>query len=209
MTTIRLVALAGLTTCFIFGVLRAEGAEPADELVAFLSGINSLQGRFKQRQFDDAHGLVHESSGRFRLLRPGYFAWQIESPDSQLVIADPWFIWHYDRDLETVTRRPVSGNTDTSPLQILGGDEAVLRQQFAVKQPAPDRFLLTPRSGESGFRELILDLEDETLVGMEIINRLNQQITIEFLELDREPGLSPADFVFEPPPGADLFYYEQ
>lgn len=206
---IRLIALAGLTACFLFGVVRGRAADPAEELIAILSGIDALQGRFEQRQYDEGGELVKQSSGRFRLLRPGYFAWEIEAPDSQLVIADPQYIWHYDRDLETVTRRPASGNADTSPLQILGGDESVLREQFVVTHPAPDRFQLEASAGGSDFRRLTLRMEGGNIVGMDVINRLNQRIEIDFLAVDREAKLSPADFTFEPPPGADLFYYEQ
>ncbi len=206
---IRLIALAGLTACFLFGVLRGKAADPMEELIATLAGIDALQGRFEQRQYDDTGKLVTTSSGRFRLLRPGYFAWEIESPDSQLVIADPHYIWHYDRDLETVTRRPVGGSADTSPLQILGGDESVLRDQFEVVQPAPDRFQLTATAGDADFRALTLRMAGGDIVGMDVVNRLNQRIEIDFLAVDRDAGLTPADFAFEPPAAADLFYHEQ
>jgi len=204
-----MIALAGLTACFLFGVFRAEAADPTEELAVALGGIDHLQGRFEQRQFDDSGELVQESSGRFRLLRPGYFAWEIESPDSQLLIADPQYIWHHDRDLETVTRRPVGGNADTSPLQVLGGDESLLREQFTVGRSESGHFVLTDATGKASFSELILRLEGSTILGMQVMNKLNQRVDIEFLEVDVASVLKPEDFDFEPPPGADLFYYEQ
>ena len=209
MTPIRTIALIGLTLCFVFGVVRARADDPTGELIALLSEIQSLQGRFEQRQYDDTGALVQASSGRFRLLRPGYFAWEIESPDRQLVIADPQFVWHHDLDLETVTRRPVTGSVDTSPLQVLGGNESVLREQFTVTRPDSGRFLLVAGDGDAGFRQLILRVEGGNILGMEILNTLNQRVTIDFLDVDRATVLTPADFRFEPPPGADLFYYEQ
>jgi outer membrane lipoprotein carrier protein len=209
MTLIRTIALIGLTICFVFGVVRARADDPAGELIAILSDIQSLQGRFEQRQYDDTGALVQESSGRFRLLRPGYFAWEIETPDRQLVIADPQFVWHHDLDLETVTRRPVTGSVDTSPLQVLGGNESVLREQFTVTRPDSGRFRLVAKQGEAGFRELTLRVDGSNMLGMEILNKLNQRVTIDFLDVDRSTVLTAADFHFEPPPGADLFYYEQ
>ncbi len=209
MSKIRLFALAALTACFLLGVLRAKAADPTDELIAALEPLRHLQGRFEQRQFSDSGDLAQQSSGNFRLLRPGYFAWEITAPDSQLVIADPDYVWHHDRDLETVTRRPVAGNPHTSPLQVLGGDESVLREQFSVAQPEPGVFTLSDPSGDSGFRDLTLRLRGGSITGMEIINTLNQRVEIEFLSVDSQTELSPADFAFEPPPGADLFYYDQ
>ncbi len=85
--------------------VRAQDA--TDALLESLSGMQQLTGRFRQRQYDENGQVVMESLGRFRLLRPGYFAWDIESPGSQLVLADPGGIWHYDRDLETASRRPL------------------------------------------------------------------------------------------------------
>ena len=209
MNRIRLIALVGLTVCFLFGILRARSAEPADALIARLVAIDGLQGRFEQRQFDEGGTLVRESGGRFQLLRPGYFLWEITAPDSQLVIADPVHIWHYDRDLETVTRRPVSGTLDASPLQVLGGDTTVLRERFRVNQPDPDRFVLTSDTGEGSFRELILGFSGNTIRAMEILNSLNQRIAIEFLEVEPTGQLQPEDFRFSPPEGVDLFYYDE
>jgi outer membrane lipoprotein carrier protein len=204
-----MIALAGLTVCFLFGVLRARAADPTEELAAALDRIDHLKGRFEQRQFDESGQLLQESSGSFRLLRPGYFAWEIEVPDSQLVIADPEYIWHHDRDLETVTRRPVSGSVDASPLQVLGGDETVLRKQFTVTRPEPGRYVLVDTSGEASFSELTLHLQGNTILGMQIMNKLNQRVEVDFHEVDSDTPLTPGDFVFQPPPGADLFYYDQ
>jgi outer membrane lipoprotein carrier protein len=209
MNRIRLIALIGLTLCFLFGILRARAAEPADDLIARLAAIDGLQGRFEQRQFDEDGALVRESGGRFRLLRPGYFLWDITTPDSQLVIADPAFVWHYDRDLETVTRRPVAGSVDASPLQVLGGDTSVLRERFRVQQPESGRFILTSDAEAGSFRELTLGFDGDTIRTMEIINSLNQRIEIEFLETDPSSKLHPDDFLFSPPPGVDLFYYDE
>ena len=93
----------GLAPLFSF----AQPGSDVDDLVKALAPVKQLQGRFTQRQYGQDKALQAESSGKFRLLRPGYFAWEILAPDQQLIIAGPQFIWHFDRDLDTVTRRPV------------------------------------------------------------------------------------------------------
>ena len=105
----------------------AQTTSPTDALLEELRAMQHLQGDFTQRQYTREDALLVESSGRFRLLRPGYFSWEITAPDSQLIVADPQYLWHHDRDLETVTRRPVTNSAQMSPLQVLGGDEVVLR----------------------------------------------------------------------------------
>jgi len=197
-----------LGLCLAAGVVRgAENA--ADDLLERLAGIRQMQGNFLQRQYDRDDTLLSESRGSFRLLRPGYFAWDISSPDSQLIIAEPTYLWHYDRDLETVTRRPVAGREEMSPLQVLGGDEAVLRERFDVRMAGAGTYLLTPAAGDPGFRQLTLQFEGNVVSTMEIVDKLNQRVHIDFEQLDTTSPLQPEDFAFTPPEGADLFYYDE
>jgi len=186
----------------------AQAESDVDELLASLAPIKHLQGSFSQQQYGQDNLLLAESSGKFRLLRPGYFSWEILNPDSQLIIAGPEFIWHYDRDLETVTRRPVTSNAEMTPLQILGGDESALREKFEVVRKAEGAFVLTPRSADVGFKELTLYLNKTQLTGMDIQDNLEQSVVIKFADLDSRSNLSSADFAFTPPTGADLFYYD-
>ncbi len=187
----------------------AQSGTDVDRLLVAMEPIKQLQGRFEQRQYGDDNTLLAESSGRFRLLRPGYFSWEILSPDAQMIIAGPEFIWHHDRDLETVTRRPVTTNADMTPLQILGGDESALREKFQVVQTSAGAFQLTPLAAGVGFKQLTLFLDGERLTGMEIRDNLDQRVEIEFTELDSRSELGSVDFAFTPPPDADLFYYDE
>ena len=129
--------------------------------------------------------------------------------DKQLIIAGPEFIWHYDRDLETVTRRPVTTDVEMTPLQILGGDDAALREKFQVVRKAEGTFQLTPLAAGIGFKQLTLYLNKTQVTGMEIRDNLDQDVVITFADLDSTSKLSSADFAFTPPEGADRFYYDE
>ena len=189
------------------GASRAEDA--TDALLRALAPTTHLQGAFLQRQYDEDDKLLLQSAGRFALLRPGYFSWEIESPDDQLIVATPEFVWHYDRDLATVTRRPSPQGAGASPLQILGGDVEALRESFAVEQAGEAAFTLTPRVPDAGFQRLHLGLDGAGLSRMEVLDNLQQRIEIEFSEVDSSSPLTPQDFHFEPPPGVDVFHHDQ
>lgn len=219
--TIRssLITIFGLWTVLLFvlgsslATAQSDSEESAtDELIRILDQTKSLQGRFSQQQYDTNNVLLGESSGRFAMLRPGYFSWQIEAPDSQLIIATPEFIWHHDIDLETVTRRPVESSGAVSPLQILGGEEDLLRSHYTTSKSADGVFALSPnaQAGESGqaFSSLSLTLKDGVLSGIEIIDALNQRVRIRFEEV-AAPDLTVQDFAFTPPDGVDLFHYDE
>lgn len=205
----KLLAAFFLFLAGLLGSLAAQAeASALEALQATLRPIEQMQGAFSQRQYAADGSLTGESAGRFRLLRPGYFAWEITSPDSQLIIADPDYLWQYDRDLETVTRRPVDDSQALSPLQVLGGDAGALAEHYAVARDERGRFLLVPRAAEAGFQSLALDISGELFRGMEVLDNLGQRVVIEFADVRFGGELSPADFDFVPPPEADLFYHD-
>ena len=97
----RLLLVAALAACLLVGIARDAAATPVDDLLAHLDSIERLQGSFEQQQYGEDGEVLLSSSGTFRILRPGYFAWEISEPDSQLVLADPTFeaIIRYQRPL--------------------------------------------------------------------------------------------------------------
>jgi outer membrane lipoprotein carrier protein len=186
----------------------AKDADASGELAEILSRTTTLQGLFSQRQYDHKGSLLSESSGRFGLLRPGYFFWHIASPDSQSIIANPKYLWHHDLDLETVTRRPVTDSSMMSPLQILGGDVEALALRFSVKKPAEASFLLIPLDVDTAFESLSLTFDGNIISQLEIVDTLSQRIDIRFKGVTETPALTAEDFSFAPPAGVDLFYYD-
>ena len=201
--------MAWCTLCALLLCSPLHAQDATDALLEALDGMQDIQGQFTQRQYTESEVLLVESRGNFRLLRPGYFSWEIDAPDSQLIIADPIAVWHYDRDLETVTRRPLAGQGNLSPLQVLGGDEAALRKGYKVTDEGEGIFTLTPQAGDPGFRHLVLHLRGFLIASMEIRDNLNQRVIVEFSELQVDGGLTREDFAFTPPEGVDTFYYDQ
>ena len=205
----NIVLLLVLGLCLVAGIARSENAATG-ELIALLTDLQQLQGEFRQTQYADGEDAVTaNSSGRFKLLKPQYVSWEIDSPDNQLIVADGEHLWHFDRDLETVTRRPVAGQQDLSPLQILAGDTDMLRERFAVSTTGQGRYRLAPLDENAAFRSLTLVFVDDQVSAMEIVDKLNQRLFIELLDVDVNTPLTPADFLFEPPEGADLFYHDR
>ncbi|MFV0278124.1 MAG: outer membrane lipoprotein chaperone LolA [Parahaliea sp.] len=184
-------------------------ADPADDLLQHLRGLKSLSGQFIQQQYADGSDEAVVSEGHFKLLRPDYFAWEVTAPGSQLILATPEYVWQHDRDLETVTRRPVDDSAHMSPLQVLAGNEMALRNDYVVEEVGPGRYRLTPKATDAAFRELEVEFAGDTITQMRIRDNLGQRLIVEFSRLVRDRPLDKSDFAFSPPPGADLFYYDQ
>lgn len=206
----RIALIATLLLVQTACLVRAAELSATDSLLSRLAPITRMQGQFVQRQYDDSENMLAESTGRFRLLRPEFFSWEIQSPDRQLIVANAEYLWHYDMDLETATRRPVAGNIEASPLQVLAGDESALRRDYTVEQTAADSFTLTPLGAEQGFRRLGVTFDGDIIRHMDIIDKLGQRVVVDFSDVDTDAPLEAADFQFTPPPdGVDLFYYDQ
>jgi outer membrane lipoprotein carrier protein len=206
----RVAAIALIVLSLLAGFAWAGDEAATNSLLARLERISSMQGKFTQRQYSDGGKVLAESSGEFRLLRPVYFSWEIQAPDRQLIVANADYLWHYDMDLQTATRRPVVGNIEASPLQVLGGDESALRDQYDVEQQGSDSFTLTPVGPEHSFRRLGVNFDGDAIGRMDIVDKLGQRVVVDFREVDTSTALDSADFEFTPPQGeVDLFYYDE
>lgn len=202
-------APADLTVTENTGNGDSERTDASADLLQVLLAIENLQGDFTQKQLSESGELLEQSSGGFKLLRPGFFRWEIKHPDSQLIVADPHYLWHHDLDLETVTRRPASASGQMAPLKILGGDYASLQDDYRISRIDEHRYRLIPNGSEAGFTALSLTVHNGTLSRMDVEDELGQTISIEFFSVDAETALTPDDFAFTPPADADLFYYDE
>lgn len=200
-----LVLLVVFATC-------SRGASADDAAVSglsdLLSAIDQLSGSFQQTITATEGDAPQLSSGTFRILRPDHFYWEITAPDAQLLVARDGYLWHLDRDLETATRRPVAAGGGMAPLQVLAGDPSVLETEFTVSQLASDRYRLVPLSAQAGFVSVEVRFADGLPEGMTITDALSQTIEIRFSGLSTT-GVSRDDFVFSPPDGTDVYYYDQ
>jgi chaperone LolA len=187
-------------------LVPAIQAEPS--LQERLGAIKSLEGEFSQRILAENGEELERSSGRFRLLHPGFFSWHIQTPDEQLLLATGDSLLHYDVELETATRRQVGEGQSRGPLEILGGDGQDLHEHYQVEQTGHDSYRLQPVVAGGDFSSLHLTFDGELPVRMTVEDQLRQTTIIEFSEVRLNPPLGAADFEFSPPEGVDLYYHE-
>ncbi|MEQ8516503.1 MAG: outer membrane lipoprotein chaperone LolA, partial [Chromatocurvus sp.] len=171
-----------------------------------LAAIDQLSGRFRQTIYPESGGRATTSTGEFRLQAPGRFLWRIDAPDNQLVVTAGTYLWHYDADLQTATRRPVSA-AGSAPLQVLAGNRDSLAQDFTVSRSAEGEYTLVPTSSDAGFQSLQLSFEDGLPAALAIVDNLSQriEITLEALSTDTfDSGV----FDFTPGDGVDVFIHD-
>lgn len=184
----------------------AQQSSAVQSLGDALAAIDYLSGRFRQTTYPQEGGRATTASGEFRLQAPGRFLWRIEAPDNQLVVTEGTYLWHYDEDLETVTRRPVSA-TASAPLQVLAGDRDSLARDFTVSRRGDNAYTLLPTASDAGFQSLELEFEEGLPVALAIVDNLAQRIEIRLEALSTEAFDSDI-FNFSPPDGVDVFIHD-
>jgi outer membrane lipoprotein carrier protein len=199
-----LIAAAGLLAA-ANGWSAESGRE---QLREFLDGLQTLRADFEQTLVDASGGEGERSSGSLAIRRPGLFRWDYREPYPQEIVADGQTIWIYDPDLAQVTREDQDRALDGSPAQVLS-DTVPLEASFRVGPGEEDAaglawVTLVPREESSQFEEIRLGFRDDTLVRMEMADKLGQSSVFRFSNVRRNPDIAGSVFRFQPPPGADV-----
>ena len=190
---------------FFNNVSVANSAEEQfDILFSWLHSFTSLSGAFKQMQSRAYDGVSAESTGEFKGLKPNFFMWHQITPDDQLVLSDAEFIWHYDKDLETVARRKISDQM--ASLQLLLGDSTSIRNGYSIFSPNIGDYHLTPRNPHSHFQLVRLHFNKHELSQIEIIDRIGHELIIALSDLQYNPSLTAEDFVINASENAEFLY---
>ena len=181
-------------------------AGPAEELTQRLATLNTLEAEFTQLARDAAGRDIQSIPGTLALVRPNLMRWETHDPIPQLIVSDGDSLWTYDRDLEQVTRDPVSVLADSPAALLLNLNGQDLAEQYFVEelQRAGDKvvYQLTPND-DSLYQALVLEFLGEMPLSVGVIDTLDQQtrITLRNVRLN-QPTTTAFDFTL--PAGVDL-----
>lgn len=199
--------LFGLLLFTISTVISAADS-PITQLKAFLNASTSLTADFKQVSFNKAGQAAQSSVGKFYLSRPGKFRWNYQKPFVQEIVSNSDKVWFYDADLEQVTVKKLDDSLGSTPALLLTG-KVDLEEKFNLEDQGSEENLnwvkLSPKNEESGFKYILIGLDNGQLGGMELSDNFGQLTRIYFSNIKINPELSSGLFDFKPPKNADIF----
>lgn len=202
----RITIRAAFGAALLAFVLVADAAS-TDRLKAFVEQTRSASANFSQTVMDRGGKKIQTASGNLQFSRPGKFRWTYDSPYQQLIVGDGTKLWIFDKDLNQVTARKLDDALGASPAALLAGDNAI-EKNFDLKNAAAKDGLewleATPKSSETTFERIRMGFKGADLDTMELKDQFGQLTVIRFLDLKRNPTLSPDLFKFTPPQGADV-----
>ncbi|PPD35493.1 MAG: outer membrane lipoprotein carrier protein LolA [Methylomonas sp.] len=189
------------------GFALAEDA-PINQLKAFLKASSSLSAEFKQVSFNKAGQAAQSSFGQFYLSRPGKFRWNYQKPFAQEIVSNSGKVWFYDADLEQVTVKQLDDSLGSTPALLLTG-QVDIDEKFILQEQGSEDDLkwikLSPKNEESGFKYILIGLNNGQLGGMELSDNFGQLTRIYFSNIKLNPALNESLFEFKPPKNVDVF----
>jgi outer membrane lipoprotein carrier protein len=201
-----------VTLLLLCSALSASALDVRDRLNRFFTEVKTLSAVFTQQVFDEQGNSVQESRGTVKLLRPGRFRWQYESPSKQLILADGQNIWIYDAELEQATVKPIEQMLAATPVTLLT-ESRPLDREFFVQEARPRENLewarLIPKTQDTEFLRIELGLKGNEVRQMELYDQFAQTTIIRFEEIRTNVPLSASEFRFQVPPGVDVIGAEQ
>ncbi|MDI1294070.1 MAG: outer membrane lipoprotein chaperone LolA [Methylobacter sp.] len=198
----------GLTVMLLFAGLSYAEDKPVRQLKAFLKNTKSLTADFKQVLINEAGNPTQTSYGVFYLQRPGKFRWDYLKPFQQQIVSTTGKVWFYDTDLEQVTVKKLDESMGSTPALLLSG-QVSLEDNYTMEQQGVDGDLmwvkLIPKNQESGFKYVLIGLDNDSLGGMELSDNFGQLTRIYFSNVVLNPPLKQTLFEFTAPKGVDVF----
>ena len=176
-------------------------------LEAFLDGVKTLSGDFKQELYAADEHLLQTETGTFSLARPNRFRWVYAKPSELVVVADGAKLWMYDVELAQVTVAPLDDSVGSTPAMLLSGDRKV-RDGFDVVQTYAldglDWVKLAPKAQAADFTSVTIGFDGKAPQRLELVDGLNQITRIFFANVVVNSAVDAGAFEFHPPKGVDV-----
>ena len=153
----------------------------------------TASGVFSQILSDSSGTALVETRGTFSAIKPDLYRWEIDSPDRQLLLLNEDGFWQWDKDLDIVILRD-RPNLEDLPLALIwegsSGHSGSIETSTTALPSGIERITLTSSAADSIEIRLTDALDQETVLRLRLMETSN---------------LSPSDFAFEFPEGAEFY----
>lgn len=196
-----------LLTAFLILVSQLAQAAGLDRMKEYFQNIQTAQADFHQVVTDKQGHKTQDVTGTMQLQKPSKFRWDYNKPFVQQIVGDGEKVWLYDPDLSQVTVRSFTKAIGSTPAALLAGGKEMERL-FTIKDTSRkgdlEWVLAVPKVSETGFERVFLGFKGDSLMEMELHDSFGNRTAITFMNVQRNPKLSPDVFKFTPPADADV-----
>jgi outer membrane lipoprotein carrier protein len=189
-------------------------ASGLDSLENFVKSARSGRAEFTQvvtgPTRDGQAARSKTSSGTFEFSRPNRFRFNYRKPFEQTIVADGQTLWLYDADLRQVTTRKQAQALGSTPAALIASapDLATLRKDFTLEAAGQKDGIewvqATPKAKEGQLHSMKAGFRGNDLAALEILDSFGQRSVLTFTKMELNASVSPEQFQFKPPQGADV-----
>jgi len=191
----------------LVAVQAAWAGRGEERLDFFFQNVVTLKGSFTQTVTDEEGAVVQEAAGSMKLLRPGRFRWDYETPFNQVIVADGQFVWIYDKELAQASVRKMGQALGSTPIMLLS-ENRPLDEDFTIIEETSDGDMdwveIVPKMKDTDFRRIRFGLDSEGLKRMVLHDQFGQRTVIRFSNMAVNQQIPASAFRFEVPPGVDV-----
>jgi outer membrane lipoprotein carrier protein len=195
-----------LVSMLLVGTPVIARADAVDALRSFVQDVKTGRAAFTQTVTSPDGGKTKTSSGSFEFARPDRFRFAYAKPFEQLIVADGQKVWIYDADLNQVSSRNFSQALGATPAALLAGGD--LSRDFDLAAlPSKDGLdwaQATPKAKDGAFQSMRIGFRGKQLAAVEIVDGFAQRSLLTFTQFVANVELTPQNFKFIVPKGADL-----
>lgn len=181
-----------------------------NDLSALLSKAHSATATFTQTVTDAEGQVLQSSTGVMRFLKPGYFWWDIQTPNRQLILVKKGSVYFYQADLEQLTVKPFNLNqTQTPATLLLNGNIDVLTKHYKARKETERHlvsFILTPITDNQLLKSILISFDGDRLVALDLADHLDHVTNISFQNFKLNPAMDASQFSFKFPKGTDVIH---
>lgn len=198
-----------LTALFCLFSLNANAdANSITLLQTTLDRYQQVTTQFSQSTYDTNGSVTLSASGSMALLRPGYFRWQTDKPNQQIIVVSNGRLTIYDVDLQQASVQPMDKSIGKAPAALLLNSSELLAKQYVI-EPQPKRtpglwFRLTPKGTDAPMAFVDLQVNNQQLQSMHVMDNLGQLTVIRFTKQNFQPHLKGSNFTLRLPKNVDV-----
>lgn len=210
----KIITLLFCTLLTCSSVITAQEPAAISALQDLLKPITTIKSAFNQTVYSEKNKVLQKSSGSMEFKRPNLFRWQIDLPESSLVVTDGKKLWNYDADLEQVTVQAFTASNEISPISFLFDDVEQLNKDFTIViitakgspcvAQAQQCFKLTPKQENANFSSVEIGFTQGQIKVLRLLDHLGQTSVFDFNQVQNNPKIANARFTFTPPAGVDV-----
>lgn len=200
-------------TILLIGCALSKLSHACDNnLIQLLNKISTLEANFTQSISNDNQQLLHKSTGKIYLSKPGKLRWEVKKPSPQIILLNNKHLWIYQPELQQVVRKSITEDTtlENPAIFLTENLSEIIKSKFTIdctNRSNNLQYNLIPKNHNSTYKIIKLNFSNKNLHSIIFDDRLGNHITIKLQRISYNKFLPKEIFTLSVPSNTDTINY--